>query len=174
MATRDRHARHVCTLLGAIRQPHGQPCPFSRPLSALTLHPRPRPHPAPAPSCQAHRPLRACARTAPVAPLPRQVVQSKAINTLFVISSCTGGAVNIFATGYYWATFALLATLGLAWLYKMNEALGLYEPLFIIPLLQVRRQPRAVRVRSACDLSAIRLPSECTLGVRSEGDPIAI
>ena len=64
------------------------------------------------------------------------VVQSKAVSMLFVVSSCTGGAVNIWATFYFWMTCTLLGVLGFTWMYKMNEALGLYDPLYIIPLLQ--------------------------------------
>jgi len=37
---------------------------------------------------------------------------------------------------YFYLEFVLLASCGIFWLYKMNESLGLYEPLFIIPLLQ--------------------------------------
>ena len=39
-----------------------------------------------------------------------------------------------------WFTyFTLVAWIGfvVVWLYRMNEALGLYDPIFIVPLLQV-------------------------------------
>lgn len=37
---------------------------------------------------------------------------------------------------YFWLELTILATTGVYWLYKLNESLALYEPLFIIPLMQ--------------------------------------
>eukprot|EP00966_Prymnesium_polylepis_P028845 668744-Prymnesium_polylepis.1 len=37
---------------------------------------------------------------------------------------------------YFWVEFSLLCTTGLYWLYRLNQSLGLYPPLFIIPLMQ--------------------------------------
>ena len=44
----------------------------------------------------------------------------------------------IFASWYFYLEFSLLSVTGCIWLYKMNESLGLYDPLFIIPLMQAR------------------------------------
>jgi len=64
------------------------------------------------------------------------IVQSKAISEVMAIYLCTEGEIVIWAAGYFWMTLTLLLTLGGTWLWKMNEGLGLYDPLFIIPLLQ--------------------------------------
>jgi len=37
---------------------------------------------------------------------------------------------------YLWIEFLLLCVTGLYWLYRLNESLGLYPPLFIIPVMQ--------------------------------------
>merc|ERR1712125_2404 len=39
-------------------------------------------------------------------------------------------------TWYFWVELSLLVGCGIFWLYKMNESLALYDPLFIIPLMQ--------------------------------------
>lgn len=39
-------------------------------------------------------------------------------------------------TWYFYLELFLLITMGFFWLYRMNQSLGLYDPLFIIPLLQ--------------------------------------
>lgn len=51
-----------------------------------------------------------------------------------------GSLPTVYPVFLHWFTYvALVAWVGLVvvWLYRMNEALGLYDPIFIIPLLQV-------------------------------------
>ena len=64
------------------------------------------------------------------------IVQSKCFSELFEINACSDGSVNVWTTPFFWIVFILLAVLGSIWLYKMNEALGLFDPLLIIPLMQ--------------------------------------
>jgi len=64
------------------------------------------------------------------------IVQSKCFSELFEINACSQGSVNVWGTPFFWIVFVLLATFGCIWLYKMNEALGLFDPLLIIPLMQ--------------------------------------
>lgn len=65
----------------------------------------------------------------------QSVVQAKCLAELLAVQA--EGETNIFA---HWFTYvvllAWLATVGV-WLHRMNEALSKYNPLFIIPLLQV-------------------------------------
>ncbi|KAL1527164.1 hypothetical protein AB1Y20_015844 [Prymnesium parvum] len=61
------------------------------------------------------------------------IVHSKAVAELFELQA---GGELIFASWYFYLEFSLLSVTGCIWLYKMNESLGLYDPLFIIPLLQ--------------------------------------
>lgn len=61
------------------------------------------------------------------------IVHSKAVAELFELQTA---GVAIFASWYFYLEFSLLSVTGCIWLYKMNESLGLYDPLFIIPLLQ--------------------------------------
>jgi hypothetical protein len=62
------------------------------------------------------------------------VTQSKVISELFKISGCEGTVP--FDKWFFWISLLLVAVLGITWVMKMNEALGLYEPLFVIPVLQ--------------------------------------
>ena len=50
-----------------------------------------------------------------------------------------GNGINIWLYTYTYLTLTLFATETAVWLYRLTIALTLYEPLFIIPLLQVRR-----------------------------------
>jgi len=61
------------------------------------------------------------------------IVHSKAVAELFELQT---SGVLIFASWYFYLEFSLLSVTGCIWLYKMNESLGLYDPLFIIPLMQ--------------------------------------
>jgi len=66
------------------------------------------------------------------------VVQAKVLSELVTLQ--LEGSSNIFWGSDAWFTYvtlvAWLAFVGV-WLFRMNEALSLYDPLFIIPLLQV-------------------------------------
>jgi len=71
----------------------------------------------------------------------QMIVHSKAIAELSEILFLKLGTPDLdeplpLATWYFWVEFLLLAVCGCIWLYKMNESLGLYDPLFIIPLMQ--------------------------------------
>jgi len=46
------------------------------------------------------------------------------------------GGVNVFGHWYTYITLAAWLVLMIFWLYRLNAALGLYNPIFIIPLLQ--------------------------------------
>ncbi|KAL3918265.1 MAG: hypothetical protein SGPRY_006085, partial [Prymnesium sp.] len=61
------------------------------------------------------------------------IVHSKAVAELLELQA---GGVLIFSTWYFYLEATLLSVTGCIWLFKMNESLGLYDPLFIIPLLQ--------------------------------------
>jgi hypothetical protein len=50
----------------------------------------------------------------------------------------TSGEENIFAGWFLYVCFMLWLAFTAVWLYRMNEALSRYNPIFMIPLLQVR------------------------------------
>jgi hypothetical protein len=62
------------------------------------------------------------------------IVHSKAVAELVELQ--VQGVANIWAGWYFYLELTLLVTMGVFWLYRMNESLGLFDPLFIIPLLQ--------------------------------------
>ncbi|KAL3918264.1 MAG: hypothetical protein SGPRY_006084 [Prymnesium sp.] len=61
------------------------------------------------------------------------IVHSKAVAELLELQT---SGVLIFSSWYFYLEATLLSVTGCIWLFKMNESLGLYDPLFIIPLLQ--------------------------------------
>lgn len=67
----------------------------------------------------------------------QMIVHSKAIAELFDIVG--GGALSfgeLLATWLFWVEALFAAACGIFWAVQMNSSLGLYDPLFIIPLLQ--------------------------------------
>jgi len=72
----------------------------------------------------------------------QSVVQAKclAILILYYVDRSEPGGLPGLGTAFlnYWTYLTLIAWLIFVavWLYRMNEALGLYDPIFIIPLLQ--------------------------------------
>ena len=72
----------------------------------------------------------------------QSVVQAKclAILILYYVDRSEPGGLQGFGNMFlnYWTYITLLAWVFFVavWLYRMNEALGLYDPIFIIPLLQ--------------------------------------
>ena len=72
----------------------------------------------------------------------QSVVQAKclAILILYYVDRSEPGGLQGFGNMFlnYWTYVTLLAWVFFVavWLYRMNEALGLYDPIFIIPLLQ--------------------------------------
>ena len=50
-----------------------------------------------------------------------------------------GGAISfvgLLSEWFFWLELAITAACGIFWAIQMNKSLGLYDPLFIIPLLQ--------------------------------------
>ena len=67
----------------------------------------------------------------------QMIVHSKAIAELFkLIFSYSGDGPFPMARWYFWVEFGLLAGCGIFWLLAMNHSLGVFDPLFIIPLMQ--------------------------------------
>jgi hypothetical protein len=74
----------------------------------------------------------------------QMIVHSKAIAELFkLIFSYNGEGVFPMAHWYFWVEFLLLASCGIFWLGAMNHSLGVFDPLFIIPLMQASVGSRA-------------------------------
>jgi len=65
----------------------------------------------------------------------QMIVHSKAIAELFELQVQMIEPLPV-TTWYFYLELTLLATGGAFWLYKMNEGIGMFDPLFIIPLLQ--------------------------------------
>ena len=64
----------------------------------------------------------------------QMIVHSKSIALLLSLVGSAGA--EIFTGWLFYVEFLLLATTGAFWLYKMTECLGLFNPLFILPLMQ--------------------------------------
>lgn len=80
--------------------------------------------------------VRPCAYATSSALLGTQsVVQAKVISELFELLTAKS-QTHILGDWFIWVTIILFAVTGAVWLYRLNNALKLYEPLFIIPLLQ--------------------------------------
>jgi len=65
----------------------------------------------------------------------QSVVQAKVISELFELLTAKE-QTSILSDWFFWFTLVLFAVTGFVWLYRLNKALKLYSPLFIIPLLQ--------------------------------------
>ena len=81
----------------------------------------------------------------------QSVVQAKCLSEC--LEQALAHSVNIFGYWYFWITLFLFGSLVAVWLFRLTEALRLFEPLFIIPMLQVRRlnPPRALQSSKHCD-----------------------
>ena len=75
-------------------------------------------------------------RPVPFHPVPSRPVPSRPSQLILKISDPSLDEPYPPLTWYFYVELALLSTCGVVWLYKMNESLGLYDPLFIIPLMQ--------------------------------------
>jgi hypothetical protein len=65
------------------------------------------------------------------------IVHSKVLAELF--DMLAGGAISfggLLTHGFFWVELLITAACGIFWAVQMNRSLGLYDPLFIIPLLQ--------------------------------------
>jgi len=71
----------------------------------------------------------------------QMIVHSKAIAELFEVMALKLSDPALQeplppTTWYFYVEFSLLSVCGVIWLYRMNESLALFDPLFIIPLMQ--------------------------------------
>ena len=71
----------------------------------------------------------------------QMVVHSKAVAELLEIVFLKASDPSLdepypMTTWYFYVEFAILSVCGVIWLYRMNESLALFDPLFIIPLMQ--------------------------------------
>ena len=67
----------------------------------------------------------------------QMIVHSKALAELF--DMMIGGVISfggLFSSWFFWLELIITAACGIFWAVQMNNSLGLYDPLFIIPLLQ--------------------------------------
>ena len=62
------------------------------------------------------------------------IVHSKLLAELMELTAASGEIA--FADGFFWLELLLTALFGVYWLFRLSQCLGLYEPLFIIPLMQ--------------------------------------
>ena len=63
------------------------------------------------------------------------VVQSKCFAEVVKLFAA-GCAVELFESWYLYVTILIMASTGILYVFRLNKALGMYDPLFIIPLLQ--------------------------------------
>ena len=84
----------------------------------------------------------------------QMIVHSKAIAELFELQVQMIEPLPV-TTWYFYLEFTLLATGGAFWLFKMNESLGMFDPLFIIPLLQVSPSQSFAVLRSPSQSFAV-------------------
>ena len=64
----------------------------------------------------------------------QMIVHSKLLAELLELTAASGEIA--FADGFFWLELLLTALFGVYWLFRLSQCLGLYEPLFIIPLMQ--------------------------------------
>jgi len=69
----------------------------------------------------------------------QMIVHSKTLAELCELLF-THGDVSILADGFFWVSLLLVSGFGIFWFYRLTVCLGMYDPLFIIPLMQVRRR----------------------------------
>jgi drug/metabolite transporter (DMT)-like permease len=91
----------------------------------------------------------------------QMIVQSKCLAELTELMA--RGSTLTIAGWFFWVEAILVCGFGLFWFFRLTQSLGMYEPLFIIPLMQVmpaagrggRLDPCAPRLND-CRLSAHR------------------
>ena len=52
------------------------------------------------------------------------------------VPSSPAGETGILADGLFWIELLLVTGFGIFWFYRLTVCLGMYDPLFIIPLMQ--------------------------------------
>ena len=62
------------------------------------------------------------------------IVHSKLLAELLELTAASGEIA--FADGFFWMELLLTSVFGVYWLFRLSQCLGLYDPLFIIPLMQ--------------------------------------
>ena len=67
------------------------------------------------------------------------VVQAKSMSELVELIFSTDGFGPVLGDWLFWFDLSLLFVFLFTWLSRLNAALAKYDPLFIIPLVQVRR-----------------------------------
>lgn len=88
----------------------------------------------------------------------QMIVQSKCLAELTELMA-RGEKLTI-AGWFFWVEALLVSTFGLFWFFRLTQSLGMYEPLFIIPLMQVR----------ACAAHVLHMYTTCTtFGARGGG-----
>ena len=89
----------------------------------------------------------------------QMIVQSKCLAELTELMA-RGEKLTI-AGWFFWVEALLVSTFGLFWFFRLTQSLGMYEPLFIIPLMQVR----------ACATHVLHMYTTCTttFGARGGG-----
>lgn len=63
------------------------------------------------------------------------IVHSKVLSELFEML-LTGQDTAVMGSAFFWIEAALVSGFGLFWFYRLTVCLGMYDPLFIIPLMQ--------------------------------------
>ena len=71
----------------------------------------------------------------------QMIVQSKVLSEMLEISIQGPNEYHIdyvipLAGWFFWVTLLLVSVMGMFWFFRLTQSLGLYEPLFIIPLMQ--------------------------------------
>ena len=75
-----------------------------------------------------------CCALVPVAIGTQSVVQAKVLAELLALQG--SGEENVFASWFLYLTLIIWAVTCVVWLKRLNDALKMFNPLFIIPLLQ--------------------------------------
>jgi len=73
----------------------------------------------------------------------QMIVQSKCLSELMEIMFTQGDREDYVLPladphGFFWIEFFLVSCFGLFWFFRLTQCLGMYEPLFIIPLMQAQ------------------------------------
>jgi len=70
----------------------------------------------------------------------QMIVQSKTLSELLEIMATTDanepGYTIPLAGWFFWVELLLVASFGMFWFFRLTQSLGMYDPLFIIPLMQ--------------------------------------
>lgn len=67
----------------------------------------------------------------------QMIVHSKTLAELAELAFAEG-QTEILTEGFFWISLLLVSGFGIFWFYRLTVCLGMYDPLFIIPLMQAR------------------------------------